>query len=241
MASAIRLHEAVALAGRFPLLAGASLEVAEGEVVHLRGPNGAGKTSLLKVLAGLLEVHAGEAEVLGRDLRADRRAVRREVGMLGHQSYLYEELTVEENLRFAVRASRGDQRAIAPALARLGLGGRLGATAVGRCSAGQRRRTALAVLVARDARLWLLDEPHAGLDADGRDLLDELLATSAERGRTVVFASHEYDRAAGLAGRVVEIAGGRVVEPAGELAEPADPPERAAASPPATTEAAHVA
>ena len=114
MPPAVRLHEAVALAGRFPLLAGASLEVSEGEVVHLRGPNGAGKTSLLKVLAGLVAVHSGEATVLGRDLVADRRWVRREVGMLGHQSFLYEELTVEENLRFAVRAAKGRSRASAP-------------------------------------------------------------------------------------------------------------------------------
>ena len=116
MPPAVRLHEAVALAGRFPLLAGACLEVGEGEVVHLRGPNGAGKTSLLKVLAGLLAVHSGEATVLGWDLVADRRAVRREVGMLGHQSFLYEELTVEENLRFARASgqrllSRGPPRA----------------------------------------------------------------------------------------------------------------------------------
>jgi heme ABC exporter ATP-binding subunit CcmA len=195
------------------------LEVNEGEVVHLRGPNGAGKTSLLKVLAGLLPVHSGEAMVLGRDLVADRRAVRREVGMLGHQSFLYEELTVEENLRFAVRAARGSESGIAPALEQFGFGGRLMSMPVGRCSAGQQRRASLAVLVARGARLWLLDEPHAGLDQEGRDLLDELVAASAAAGRTVVFASHEHDRAEAIADRIVHLAGGRVVEPR----EPADP------------------
>ena len=83
------------------------MEVSEGEVVHLRGPNGAGKTSLLRCSPVCFPVHSGEATVLGHDLVADRRAVRREVGMLGHQSFLYEELTVEENLRFAVRARQG--------------------------------------------------------------------------------------------------------------------------------------
>ena len=224
MAPAVRLHEAVALAGRFPLLAGASLEVAEGEVVHLRGPNGAGKTSLLKVLAGLLEVHSGEAMALGRDLVADRRAVRREVGMLGHESFLYEDLTVEENLRFAVRAGRGDLGGIGLVLGRLGFSGRLASTPVGRCSAGQQRRASLAVLVARQARLWLLDEPHAGLDQDGRDLLDDLLAGSQAAGRTVLFASHEYERAEAIADRVVHLAGGRVVE-ADEAVEPTRPVE----------------
>ena len=215
MAPAVRLHEAVALAGRFPLLAGASLEVAEGEVVHLRGPNGAGKTSLLKVLAGLIEVHSGEASVLGRDLVADRRSVRRDVGMLGHESFLYEELTVEENLRFSVRAARGPMAGIGPALEQMGFGARLASTPVGRCSAGQQRRASLALLVARGVRLWLLDEPHAGLDQQGRDLLDELLASSRASGRTVLFASHEHERAEAIADRVVHIAGGVVVEPPG--------------------------
>ena len=213
MPPAVRLHEAVALAGRFPLLAGACLEVGEGEVVHLRGPNGAGKTSLLKVLAGLLPVHSGEATVLGWDLVADRRAVRGQVGMLGHESFLYEELTVEENLEFAVRASRGPVVGIRPALEQFGFAGRLASIPLARCSAGQRRRASLALLVARGARLWLLDEPHAGLDQDGRDLLDELLAGSRAASRTVVFASHELERATAIADRTVHLAGGRVVEP----------------------------
>jgi heme ABC exporter ATP-binding subunit CcmA len=207
------------------------LEVGEGEVVHLRGPNGAGKTSLLKVLAGLLAVHSGEATVLGRDLVADRRAVRREVGMLGHQSFLYEELTVEENLRFAVRAARGTSSSLRPALEQFGFAGRLASVPVARCSAGQRRRASLAVLVAREARLWLLDEPHAGLDQDGRDLLDELLAGSRAAGRTVLFASHELERASAIAERTVHLAGGRVVEP----------PEAAATPEPVKEAPSHVA
>ena len=237
MPPAVRLHEAVALAGRFPLLAGACLEVCEGEVVHLRGPNGAGKTSLLKVLAGLLAVHSGEATVLGWDLMADQRAVRREVGMLGHQSFLYEDLTVEENLRFALRATRSAVTGIRPALEQFGFEGRLASIPVRRCSAGQQRRASLAVLVARGARLWLLDEPHAGLDQDGRDLLDELLAGSRAAGRTVVFASHELERATAIADRTVHLAGGRVVEPPGH----ADKLERAGTSKLVKEVPAHVA
>jgi heme ABC exporter ATP-binding subunit CcmA len=204
------------------------LEVGEGEVVHLRGPNGAGKTSLLKVLAGLLAVHSGEASVLGWDLVADRRAVRRQVGMLGHESFLYGELTVEENLRFAVRAARGDSSSIRPALEQFGFAGRLASVPVARCSAGQQRRASLAVLVARGARLWLLDEPHAGLDQDGRDILDELLAGSRAAGRTVLFASHELERATAIAQRTVHLAGGRVVEQP-EAAETVTPVKEAPA------------
>jgi len=221
MAPAILFRDAVSLAGRFPLLSGLSLEVAEGEVVHLRGPNGAGKSSFLRCCAGLTPVSGGEAWVLGHDLRGDRQSLRREVGLLGHASFLYQELNVEENLRFALRAARSPLAGMEPALARLGLEGRLRRTAVGRLSTGQRRRVSIAVLLARSPRLWLLDEPHAGLDAEARELLDVLVDEVRRRGATVVLASHELDRAEQLADRVVELAGGRVVgEPAGSWEEP---------------------
>lgn len=211
--SAITLRGAVALLGRFPALAGADLDVGRGEVVLLQGANGAGKTTLLRVCAGLLAVVEGTATVLGEDLRRDRRAVRRRVGLLGHAGGLYDDLTVEENVRFAVRAASGSDAEVAPALRRLGLDGRLRATGVGRLSAGQRRRTSIAALVARRPELWLLDEPHAGLDAATRDLLDDLVREAAADGATVVFASHEADRAVALATRTVVVAGGRVQSP----------------------------
>src|SRR5271155_5612402 len=121
MASAVHLRNVVSLAGRFPLLAGASIDVAEGEVVHLRGPNGAGKTSLLRALAGLVPIASGEAIVLGHDLCADRRAVRREIGLIGHATFLYDDLSVSENLRFALRASGASLDRIPGAIERLGL------------------------------------------------------------------------------------------------------------------------
>ncbi len=206
----VALHQVVCLLGRFPALAGADLVVDAGEVVHLEGPNGAGKSTLLRLCAGLVGVSSGRAEVLGCDLAADRRAVRRRVGFLGHASGLYDELSVADNVRFAARAARAPAGSDERALARLGLGGRLARLGVARLSAGQRRRAALAAVVARQPELWLLDEPHAGLDAAGRDLLDELVAEAAAAGATVLFASHELDRAAGVATRRVRVAGGRV-------------------------------
>jgi ABC-type multidrug transport system ATPase subunit len=82
---------------------------------------------------------------------------------------------------------------------------------VGRLSAGQRRRTSLACLLARRPELWLLDEPHAGLDHETRDQLDDLIGRAVEQGATVLIASHELDRAESLAHRVVELAGGMTV------------------------------
>jgi heme ABC exporter ATP-binding subunit CcmA len=212
MAPAIRLRSAVALAGRFPVLAGVDLEVAAGEVVLVAGPNGAGKTSLLRACAGLLPVSQGEAEVLGHDLRRDRRAVRRRLALLGHAGGLYDDLTVAEQAAFSARAVGRPARTATEALARVGLDGRLPDVQVARLSAGQRRRLALAGVLVRDAELWLLDEPHAGLDATGRDILDALIAERSAAGGTVVIASHEVERAEPLAHRTLVMAGGRVKE-----------------------------
>ncbi|MFN0091429.1 MAG: heme ABC exporter ATP-binding protein CcmA [Acidimicrobiales bacterium] len=211
MEPVVQFAGAVVLVGRFPALAGVDLLVASGEVVLLRGPNGAGKTTLLRACAGLAELSAGVGRVLGADLRAEPRAVRRQVGLVGHATMLYDELTVSDNLRFWVRAAGVSVERAEPALERLGVERRLWSVPVGRLSAGQRRRVAIAVMAARRPRLWLLDEPHAGLDRDGRALLDGLVAQAAASGATVLVASHELDPASALVSRAVTLAGGAVV------------------------------
>jgi heme ABC exporter ATP-binding subunit CcmA len=210
MEPVVQLRGAVTLLGRFPAMAGVDLQVAAGEIVLLRGPNGAGKTTLLRCLAGLLPVVRGEAIVLGHDLRhrSQARALRPHVGLLGHASGLYEDLTVADNVRFWGRAAGASGQDIDQALEGCGLSGRLATVAVARLSAGQRRRTSLACLLARRPNLWLLDEPHAGLDQDGRDTLDGLVRSAVAAGATVVLSSHELDRAESLADRVVDLIGG---------------------------------
>jgi heme ABC exporter ATP-binding subunit CcmA len=208
--SAVSLRDAVALSGRFPLLSGVDLEVAVGETVLVEGPNGAGKTSLLRVCAGLVPLASGRLTVFGLDPYRNRAAGRRRVGLLSHGSHLYDDLTVRENVRFAVRAAGGDVSRIDPALERWGLVGRLAKTSAGRISAGQRRRVALAVLTARWPELWLLDEPHAGLDSAARALLDRVVLEAAASGVSVLIASHESGPVADLASRAVTVIGGRV-------------------------------
>jgi heme ABC exporter ATP-binding subunit CcmA len=203
------LRSAVCLLGRYPALAGVDLDVAEGEVVLVAGPNGAGKTTLLRLLAGLLPLSAGTAVVLGHDLAVDRHSVRAELALVGHAPGAYDDLTVRENVRFWVRAGGGQVADADAVLEQLGLA-RLSGVAFGRLSAGQQRRTGLAVALARRPRLLLLDEPHAGLDASGRDLLDNLLRTTAREGRTVLLVSHELDRARALADREVTIVSGSI-------------------------------
>ena len=211
-APVVVLSDVVAVLGDFPALAGASLTVEQGEILLLRGPNGAGKTTLLRLCAGLVPLTRGTGSVAGYDLTLDREAVRRRVGLLGHQNGLYRDLTVRENVNFWGATVGASPAEIDAAMTRLGVGGRLVDVPVGRLSAGQRRRTALACLVARRAELWLLDEPHAGLDASARDELDETLRQAASAGATIVVASHELDRAGALATRTVEVVAGQIRE-----------------------------
>ncbi len=175
---------------------------------------------------------SGQAVVLGCDLRRRRGAVRRRGGRLGHAGVHNHQHTPQENQRVAVRAAGGDRSRVAPALDRLELGGRVGRTPVGRLSAGQRRRAALAVLVARDPELWLLDEPHAALDAGGRALVGSLVVEAARAGATVLIASHEPEATLPLADRVVTVAGGRVVDGGEPVADPVEPARPTVATPP---------
>ena len=208
MDTVIELSGVVAVLGRFPALAGVDVTVQRGEIVLLQGPNGAGKTSLLRVCAGLLPIERGTGHVLGIDLATNREAIRSRVGLLGHANGLYLDLTVMQNLQFWASTVAATSSEVSAAMSTMRIDGRLAEVKASQLSAGQRRRCALASLIVRRAVIWLLDEPHAGLDAAGRDELDALLRSAVASGATVVLASHERDRALGLATRTVTIDGG---------------------------------
>ena len=208
MSLVVRLRSAVCLLGRFPALAGVDLDVAPGETVLLSGGNGAGKTTLLRLLAGLIPLERGEGSVLGVDLTSDRRSHRRRVGLVGPETGCYDDLTVRENLVFAGRTAGVGDAAIDAAMESFDLG-RLAHVRHGRLSTGQRRRLALAVALARRPELFLLDEPHAGLDAPGRTQLDRVLREAAADGRAVLIASHELDLVRPVADREVVLTNGQ--------------------------------
>lgn len=202
--------DAVAVYNDYPALAGVTFSVDRQEIVLLQGPNGAGKTTLLRACAGLIPVVRGSAHVLGVDIAIDRESIRERVGLLGHQNGLFADLTIAENVDFwstVVGATRAERDA---AMQRMSIDGKLANRRVSELSAGQKRRCALACLVLRRAEIWLLDEPHAGLDAKGRDEIDLILKEAASAGATIVVASHEVERAQQLASRTVSLVAGHV-------------------------------
>jgi heme exporter protein A len=207
---AVTLRDAVALVNDFPLLSGVTLDVHPGSLTVVTGPNGAGKTSLLMLLAGLVRLSRGSGVVSGVDLATgDLRELRRRVGWLGHEGSFYDDLSVRENLTFAARALERPIELIEPALERVGLA-RRGASPARRLSAGQRRRLGLAWLLVRRPALWLLDEPYATLDDEGRGFFDDLIGDVVAAGATVVVSAHDPLRAAHLRPRTVMLVGGRV-------------------------------
>ena len=211
----VTLSDAVVVSGGFPLLAGVDLDLYPGSLCVVTGPNGAGKTSLLRLLAGLSALTRGRGRVAGVDLvDGDLRLLRRRVGWLGHEGSFYDDLSVEENLVFAARALGRPLDGLESALERVGLLARRH-TATRQLSAGQRRRLGLAWLLLRRPELWLLDEPYASLDDEGRVFFDGLLADVVTQGATVVVSAHDPLRSAALRPRTLHVAGGRIV---GEVA-----------------------
>ncbi len=198
--------------GLTPALRGVSFELTPGEVCVLLGPNGSGKTTLLKVLATLVRPDRGVVEVGGMDLRRHGRLVRGIIGFSGHQTYLYEELTVAENLRFYGRMYRVAEldRRIREVAEVFGLNDRLN-TRVRALSRGFQQRTALARALLHDPPVLLLDEPTTGLDVEGRRRLAALLGELRARGRTVLFSSHAFELERDWADRALVLSAGRLV------------------------------
>lgn len=212
IAPVVTLHGAVVLSSGFPLLSGVDLDVAPGTLNVITGANGAGKTSLLRLLGGLVSLSSGSGTVVGLDLATvDLRQLRRRVGWLGHEGSFYDDLSVRENLTFAARALARPLDEIEAVVERVDLAHRLD-TVTRRLSAGQRRRLGLAWLLLRRAELWLLDEPYASLDDEGRNFFDALLGDVVGAGATVVVSAHDPLRSGLLRPRTMTLAGGRIVD-----------------------------
>lgn len=196
--------------GRVRILQGVDLSLQPGEALAVAGPNGAGKTTLLRLLAGLMQPSAGEIRILGNSMARGSAQTRRAVGLLSHQSLLYDDLTLLENLTFAARLYGLEQprERAAAALDEAGLTPRAEELPK-RLSRGLLQRAAIARALLHAPRLLLLDEPFTGLDAPASDRLRADLGARLARGLGVVLVTHHLAEVWQLASRVAVLVDGR--------------------------------
>lgn len=193
--------------GEVTALDAVTLEINRGETVALLGPNGAGKTTATEILLGLGELDAGEVGLFGG---APARAVARgRVGAMLQDAGLPQGVTVSE-LVHLIRALYPAPLSLQDAL-RLSDLEDVAARRVGRLSGGQRQRVRLALALAGDPELLVLDEPTAALDVSARRAFWDRVRASAQEGRTVLFATHRLEEADAVADRVLVLVGGRLV------------------------------
>jgi len=190
-----------------------SLQVGAGEVMGFLGPNGSGKTTTIRLLMGLLRPSAGRAAILGRDCHADAVTLKRDVGYLPDEPFLYPYLSGVETLELVAglhgfAPAEGRRRAAAIA-ERLGLHDSMRAYTV-TYSMGMKKRLALALALIHDPRVLILDEPTNGLDPAGARQMRETITELAAGGRTIFLSTHLLDAAERLCHRVAIIQRGKL-------------------------------
>jgi len=183
------------------------LTIAPGEIVAFLGPNGAGKTTTIDMILGLSHPTAGDVSVLG--LRPRQAIARGLVSAVMQTGGLLKDLTVRETVAYTASLF-ADTRPVEEVLADAGITA-IGDRRVGKCSGGEQQRLRFAMALLSDPALLLLDEPTTGMDVEGRRTFWSTIRADAEKGRTVLFATHYLEEADQYADRIVLISQGRIV------------------------------
>ena len=186
---------------------GIDLTLDQGEIVAFLGPNGAGKTTTIDLVLGLSNPTTGSVQVLGLE---PRQAIARGlVSAVMQTGGLLKDLTVRETVQYTASLF-ADSTPVDEVLARAGIEG-LADRKVGKCSGGEQQRLRFAMALLSDPALLLLDEPTTGMDVEGRRAFWSAIRADAEKGRTVLFATHYLEEADQYADRIVLISHGRIV------------------------------
>ena len=208
--SAINIQGLTKYHGNRPALRGLDLELRWGEVLSVFGPNGSGKTTLVKLVAGLSRATSGSIRIAGLNPEKSGSGVRLLLGVVTHQTFLYDDLTVLENLRFHARMyGIGDMDArIEEVSNTLDITSYLDAR-VRTLSNGMQKRVSLTRAMLHHPRLLIFDEPEAGLDQEALSLVSALLETHRSQGGTAIVTTHDVERGISLADRVIILSKGR--------------------------------
>ena len=208
----ILADELVKTYGNFDALQGVSLKIKAGEFYTLFGPNGAGKTTLVKLFATLTAPTSGTLRVSGLDAKKEVKNIRSKIGVISHDTYLYENLTALENIAFFAELygiSDIDNRA-RTVITQVGLGTRLN-DLVRTFSRGMKQRLTVARSMVHNPKILLLDEPYTGLDLAGARLFGEMLSDLKSRGRTILMTTHNIEEGLDLSDRVGILVSGKMV------------------------------
>jgi heme ABC exporter ATP-binding subunit CcmA len=197
--------------GVHPVLRGVDLTLAPGKTLALMGANGAGKTTLLRILAGLLRPVSGELYYFGAPLKGNETEIRRRLGVVSHQLWLYPDLTAAENLTLFARLYSLEQipEKVTRALASVGLVAQR-QTRVRSLSRGMQQRLALARAWLHEPPVLLLDEPFSGVDTASTTQIMTLLHQKKQEGSSIVLVSHSIAEVAALADEVIFLHRGQV-------------------------------
>ena len=192
-----------------------SLSLEKGGFMVVFGPNGSGKTTLIKLIATLLKPTSGAIEVNGIDTAENGPEARKHIGLLSHDTYLYEELTGIENLRFYTRLygipwSEAREKEMERMLEAVGLLHRKD-DRVGTFSRGMKQRLAIIRANVHGPRVLLLDEPYTGLDSRACETLNKMLLEFRAAGKTVLMSTHDMEMGHAMAERLVILKSGRLV------------------------------
>lgn len=198
--------------GNHRALSRIDLRVKRGEFLVVLGPNGAGKTTLIKVLATIMKPSSGRVILSGMELKDNANKIRRLIGVVTHQTFLYTDLTAYENLNFYCRMYD-----VPDAKERIHeISGMVGMTSrlhkrVGTLSRGMQQRLSLARCLLHRPTILLLDEPDTGLDQQTMDTIWEVLKTEEGVKRTVILTTHNLERGLELGERIVILNEGRLI------------------------------
>ena len=189
------------------------ISLQSGELVCLLGPNGAGKSTLIRLLSGLLKPTAGEITIDGTFVDYSEAEVRRKIGLILHQTFLYEQLTGLENLQLYARlyGTRLTESDLKQLMVRVGLG-KVRPVPVRSYSRGMKQRLTIARALLNNPQILLLDEPYTGLDQQGSAMLNQLLAEEQENQRIILLTTHELSFIRQVASRFDILHRGRIAE-----------------------------
>ncbi len=216
----IEIEDLTKIYGYLPVLKQFNLSVEKGQFVALLGPNGSGKSTLLRLLSGLSKPTSGVIRIGGWEIPREAQAVRAQIGMVSHKPLLYENLTARENLEFfASLYNMRDAARIDSLLEQVGLSKRADSL-VRTFSRGMQQRLSIARSLLQNPAVLLFDEPYTGLDQDAAQVLDELLRDAQAAGQTIVMVTHQLERAALLAERIIILSRGKVAHDSTEKIQP---------------------